>query len=46
MVIFSLNNLFIYVILMLYTKFQFPTMPGTHQTVCGGMVGAVGVSLF
>ena len=26
------------IILMLYTKFQFPTMPGTRQKVCGGMV--------
>ena len=24
------------VILMLHTKFQFPTMPGTGQQVCGG----------
>ena len=36
-----LHKLFIYVMLGLYTKFQYPTMPGTGQKVCGGMVGGM-----
>ena len=39
---FFLKNLFICVILMLYTKFQSPTMPGTCQKVCAGRCGGVG----
>ena len=33
---FFLKKLFICVILILYTEFQSPTMPGTCQKVCGG----------
>ena len=29
---------FLYVILKLCAKFQFPTMPATGQKVCGGVV--------
>ena len=32
---------FLYVILKLYAKFQFPTMSGTCQKVCGGGVVVV-----
>ena len=42
----SLKKLFICIIIMLYTEFQSPTMPGTGQKVCVGAVGWVGVSLF
>ena len=41
MVIFFFKKLFICVILLLFTKFQSPTMPGTRQKVCvrcGGVV--------
>ena len=33
------------VILMLYTEFQYPTMSGTGQKVCVGMVGGGWVGL-
>ena len=47
MAIFFFKKWFICVILMLYTEFQSPTMPGTCQKVCvGAVVGWVGVSLF
>ena len=39
---FSLKELFICVILMLYTECQSPTMPGTCQKVCVGGWGGVG----
>ena len=33
---FFLKKFFLYVILKLFTKFQYPTMPATGQKVCGG----------
>ena len=34
----GLKECFLYVILKLCAKFQFPTMPATGQKVCGGVV--------
>ena len=43
----GLKECFLYVILKLCAKFQFPTMPATRQKVCGGgVVGGGGLSLF
>ena len=33
---FHLQDIFIYVMLMVYAEFQYSTMPGTGQKVCGG----------
>ena len=38
----SVKECFLYVILKLCAKFQFPTIPATDQKVCGGVVWWVG----
>ena len=40
------KELFLYVILKLCAKVQFPTVPATAQKVCGVVVWCGGLSLF